>query len=474
MFRDYIREPIDPIPVEYVNTLNRLDNEPDFSLTCLGIAMLRPRIENYKGISGVFKNFNDEISCVRDFIELNGRTWETPVLCYYTYHEKCDERADMMQMLNENGFAVKENIGAFIKEQASLNCFAVYNKEKNFAGIFINSNEIRFYHILISFISLLFPALFEKVPMKRPEDYNIVIALSKTNKDLFIQRIQEAMKPYIMEFRRIMLANLLKGMHEVKIANAFRDVNQARSHVQSAKDTLAEALKSLKDYIMIYEGMKATESYDQPEEELVEYIATNKSIHNLVIRNNKMYFNVATLLNNYNEDAWNSFQRQGYIYDGDYRTELLDVFKTKENRKILLNNIFSECPEFAVKIAGNYSLDIQGCEIRTDRNYDYCTSDPMYKSYLPNPHLKLFGCLGGYEGRVMEALEKRNYIGAIELCCASAGSVNLDETDQTFRPFLGWILSSREKILRRRDGTEMTPEEALIWLIDKEKTNETN
>ena len=93
----------------------------------------------------------------------------------------------------------------------------------------------------------------------------------------------------------------------------------------------------------------------------------------------------------------------------------------------------------------------------------------MFKSYVPNPHLKIFSCLGGYEYKIADELRNRNYIVAVEMCCASAGSVNVEETEQTFRPFLGWIMSSREKILRRKDGVDMTPEEALIYLIDKEK-----
>ena len=75
----------------------------------------------------------------------------------------------------------------------------------------------------------------------------------------------------------------------------------------------------------------------------------------------------------------------------------------------------------------------------------------------------------------MPALRDRNYISAIEICIASAGSINLDEVTQTFRPFLGWVLSSTDKIIQTKDGTAMTPEEALVWLIDnKEKENATD
>jgi len=468
MFRECIATPIDPIPVEYIDTLNRPEGEPDYSLSCLGIAMLRPRIENYSGISGTYRNVNEESACVDEMLEFeyNGH----PTFCYYMYRHPCTDRQRLIDKLAEQGFVVKENIGTFIKDKADIDCFAVYHKEKNFAGIFINSFELRFYHVLISFISLLFPAIFKDQPMKKPEDYNIVVSLSKTTKDLFVQRIQEAVKPYINEFRRLMLGTLLKGMHDVKIRNALNNVQQARNVVDSTKTALATAIKALKGYVVTYEGLKATEAFDQAEEDLIDYLSTNDRVHNLAINNNRLRFTVATYLNNFNEDAWATFRQQGYIFDGEYKQNiLLDVFREEENRKILLNSIFSESPEFAVKVAGNYCLDLQSCEATANRDFDYIAADPIFKTYLPNPHLKIFACLGGYEDRIMDAMEKRNYIGAVELCCASAGSVDLDESDQTFRPFLGWIMTSREKILHRKDGEDMTPEEALVWLIDQKE-----
>ena len=478
MFREYINNPIDPIPVEYVNKLKRISNEPDYSLTCLGIALLKHRIEDYQGIDGVYNSFTLEKDCVANFIEDYKDVDSYPRFCYYAYSVKSNDE-EVKTKLTEHGFEIKESIGALLKDKADTKCIAAYHKTMNCAAIFINSKDIRFYHMLISFLSLLFPNLFAEKPLEE-RDYNIIKALSKTSKNAFTDKIREAVEPYAMEFRRMMLCSLMKRMHEVKIVRAQGDVDSQRNVVRDLSNRYAQAMKQLKDLIVIFEGMKATESYDQAEEDLVEYLATNKLIHNLNIDNNKLTFTVATLLNNYNENAWSTFDDRGYIYDGNYTNDgrhtinLLDVFKKRENRKILLNSIFSAAPEFVVKIAGNYCLNFEECRITTNRNFDYNLADPLYHSYMPNPHLKIFGCLGGYETRVNKALQERNYIGAIEMCCASAGSVDLDETEQTFRPFIGWLMSSREKVLKRKDGNDMTPEEALLYLIDKEKTNETD
>ena len=471
MFRDYINNPIDPIPVEYIKTLTRIYNEPDYSLTCLGIALLKPRMENYEGIGGTYENYSDESTCVDEFIERGKQNNDYPTFCYYMYNSGNNDEAKTR--LKDAGYSVKENIGAFIKSKGNVDCLAVYNAEKNVAGIFINTRSIQYYHLIISFISLLFPNLF-KVPLKKPEEYDIITSLSKTDKKIFVQKIQEAVAPYSLEFKRLMLSGMLKALHADKIDAALRDVNLQRSNIDIIQTQLSDAIKKLKDMIVTYEGLKVTESYDGPEEELVEYLSNNKMIYNMKIDGTKLSFCVATLLNNYNESAWETFNKRGYIYDGEYtdhrtKVDLLPAFKDKANRKILFNSIFVESPEFAVKIAGNYTVNLHDCRITARKDYDYEEASPIFSSYLPNPHLKLFSCLGGYEHRVIKALRDRNYIGAIEMCCASAGSVDLDETEQTFRPFLGWIMSSREKILRRKDGVDMTPEEALVYLIDKEK-----
>lgn len=472
MFRERIEKPIDPIPQIYADKLQRLYNEPDYSLTSLGIALLKSRIENYDGISGVYYSYDNKANAYEDFIERIGLTDTHPLYCYYIYSEDSDVTDIVNEHLSE--FKERQNISAFIKEKSDNDCTVLYHEIKNIVGIFVNSRDFRLYHLLMSFISLYYPSLFAEKKMTE-EDYTIVKSLSNKEKDKFYASIQIVLKPYTIEFRRLQLSSLMKEIHNVKIRNALNNVNNLRSRVTSAEEQLGSFIAQMKEAIMIYEGMKATEQYDQPEATLVEYLANNKDIHGLNISDQYLYFSVTTLLNNFNEQAWRSFSDRGNIYDGEYGTTLLDVFKSRDNRKILLDAIFNEDPDLYIRMAGNYRIDLNQCRVYTSSGYDYENIDPVFKDYMPNPHLKIFECLGGYRDRIMPALRDRNYISAIEICIASAGSINLDEVTQTFRPFLGWVLSSTNKIIQRKDGTAMTPEEALVWLIDnKEKKDATD
>lgn len=471
MFRELVNCPIDPIPLEYVQSLNRIVDEPDYSLSCLGIAMLKPRIENYKGIDGCYRVYSEKAACVKDFIDRYRNINECPLFCYYKY--SYSEGFDQAEIDTELGeFKEKKSISAFVKEKTGSDCLVLYHETKNAVAIMVNANDNRLYHLLLSFVSLYFPSLFKDNPLTE-NDYDLIKSLSKRDKDDFYACIKRMVEQYTIEFRRIQMCNFMKTMHEKKIRNANRDVSNQRDRVSNYEEQYVEAIRCLHDLIVIYEGLKATENYDKAEEDLVEYLAMNKDIHNLVIRDDAIYFTVTTLLSNYNEQAWSTFHDRGFIYDGEYGTRLTsDAFKVRKNREILLNNIFSDSPLLMVKMAGNYKLDLNRYTVSTSSGYDYVEKDPMFKDYIPNPHLALFACLGGYKDKVLNAMMEHNYIAAINLCIASAGSINLDETTQTFRPFLGWLLNSKDKVLVNRDGKEMTPEEALVWLIDNQKVEE--
>ena len=470
MFRELINKPIDPITYDYVQAnMVRLNCEPDYSLTSLGLAMLKKRIPDYKGIAGRYYSYPAKDTAVTDFIEAIKAVDDCPLFCYYRYNSDVDINSYLETSLSE--FKDKKSITAFVKDKTGSDCLVLYHEEKNIVGIFVNSGDIRLYHLMLSFISLYFPSLFKETPLD-DNDYAIIKSLSKKDKNEFYASIKNALAPYAIEFRRLQLVTFMKGLHEVKINAAKNQVESQKVEVQRLESDYSGAISILRRLIVEYEGLKATESYDGAEEDLVEYLTMNSDVRCLSLRDNRLFFAITGRLNNYNVDAWNTFSRRGTIYDGEYGTRLPEVFKSVDNRKLLLDNIFSEEPLLTVKMCGNYCLRFEDCRVTCEGRYNYTDYDPIFESYMPNPHIYYHACLGGYKDRVMQALKQRNYIGAIELCVASTGSVNLDETTMTFRPFLGQLLSSKQKVLINKEGQEMTPEEALVWLADQKKEEE--
>ena len=439
MFRDTVNL-IDPIPDSYVRSLNRLENEPDYSLTCLGIAMLKSRIADYKGVNGIYYGYPRISRCIEDLERRLGHMdTECPNLLYYKYTNEGD--IDLAKArLTELGFTITEKISALIKQKSNIESILASKESENCAVVFIKSSDMRFYHMIIAFISILFPWYFKDSPVSEDEKL-IIQTLNKTSKDDFVFKIQEILKPMAAEFRKLTLCNILKSIHQQKIR----------------------------------QGLKATEQYDQAEQEFVDYIATDKRIYDMKVDGNSLTFNVASIISAYDVDAWKSYAvrtGEGSILDGKYGIPLLEVFKTRQNRAKLLNNIFSESPIIAVKTSGHFKINFETNDGQAPRNYRFDNGDsPIFRDRLCNPHLYNFGCMGHRRTEIIrEELRNRNYIGAFAAMSASVENINMSEVSQNLRPFLGWILSTDKKIiLNLETGEDMTPEEALVYLVDKEK-----
>lgn len=473
MFRDTVNL-IDPIPDSYVRSLNRLDNEPDYSLTCLGIAMLKPRIADYKGVAGVYYSFSSIRRCISDLeTHLGHMDTECPNLLYYRYTSEGDIETAKTR-LTELGFTITEKISALIKQKSNIESVLASKEDENCAVVFIKSSDMRFYHMIIAFISILFPWYFREYPVNDDEKL-IVQTLNKTSKDDFVVKLQEILKPMAAEFRMLTLRNILKGLHQQKIRHANDELNAARENVRAYEQELRIREQTAHDCLVRLEGLKATEQYDQAEQEFVDYIATDERIYDMKVDGNTLSFNVASLITAYDADAWRSYAErtgEGTVLDGKYGSTLREVFKTRQNRAKLLNNIFSESPTIAVKTSGHFYINFETNDGQATRHYRFDNGDsPIFRDRLCNPHLYNFGCMGTRRSEtIRQELRNRNYIGAFAAMSASVENVNMSEVSQNLRPFLGWILSSDKKIIRNLEtGEDMTPEEALVYLVDKEK-----
>ena len=59
------------------------------------------------------------------------------------------------------------------------------------------------------------------------------------------------------------------------------------------------------------------------------------------------------------------------------------------------------------------------------RGYDYNES---CDTYIPNPHIDRYSCLGNYERTMNERLMENDAIGAIEQCISSCKSLNFSDS----------------------------------------------
>ena len=112
-----------------------------------------------------------------------------------------------------------------------------------------------------------------------------------------------------------------------------------------------------------------------------------------------------------------------------------------------------------LRICAAYTADM-----RTGLNaLKNCSFPAESKTYLPNPHIQQFGCIGTYAGRFQEYMQRKDYVGAIDQAAVSARNLNFYDS-----PVIGALAKDLSntaiKCMEKPDGSLLTPKEAIIEL----------
>ena len=94
------------------------------------------------------------------------------------------------------------------------------------------------------------------------------------------------------------------------------------------------------------------------------------------------------------------------------------------------------------------------------RAFQHYSFPPESCTYLPNPHIQHFGCIGTYAGRFQEYMQKKDYVGAIEQAAVSGRNLNFYDST-VMSTFAKELSHTQIKCIEKPDGTLLAPLEAI-------------
>lgn len=355
------------------------------------------------------------------------------------------------------GWTNKEDIKAYFETIGNTQLIVLVDEENVRACIAVYKLRMSIYHHLQGFIRRYLPALF-KDQNYTEEETRLAQSFSKTSSSDYARIIKEIVtkqyKPHVLRFRTI---DIYRRAREAEIERAKSKIEEQKARVENYSADLIRAHKEHQQALTYLQGLLTRQKTDKNSEELYEFLCHNPNIEVIRTEENEMDIIIRTTLDFFDADIAEEYIDNGVILEyGSY----VDGFEDEDDRRLLLENIFSNKANLKIKMCAFYRLNLLGnVSVRAGYNYP-----PEYNDCLPNPHLQEHACLGSYAQYINTKLKDGDVIGAIEQCLASASSVNVDETDLTFKPMLEWLYESDEEILINEDGRSMTPIEALNWL----------
>ena len=468
MFSSYVSELIPPLTRSYFSQLSHAYNEKDYVLSFVGLALFRTRIEGYNGIQGFITNTTcpSQEKCEQ---LITARKADSSKNVGILYNECFLNQAaidELTTRMKDQGCEEVPSIKAYIKQELGMDAFAAFiHRETNTAFVFSGTTNVSVYHLTWAFIPVLFPEVFKDKPITEKE-LQILKSLCHKSSSKFVSLISEALMPMRVDILREELESCFATFRQGRIDKQRREIESVKSNMDDLLSRYLDYSQKYDEEMLILEGlMRRNGDAKDEEEEIIEYLAKHPNLDDIQYRDGKIFCLIKTYLTNVDPAKFEVAASRRDIYEG-YRVK--EPFDSKQNRKVLLDALFKDPnPKLYVKIRSHITLDIARCYMDTVRG-ELTTNGGDIDNYLTNPHFKLHACPGQNREQIIQCLRHGDIQGAVECSIAATGSVNIGETDLTFRPFVASILASNKKIIYCTDGTDMTPTEALLWLLNKQ------
>ena len=407
------------------------------------------------------------------------------ILRVHSFEGTAEDNTAMFDLLDNDalskvlsGYVVVPEIAKFL-EQKKLRARFYVNTEDYSAIVFIERIEIKKWHLLQSFLPRYFPTLFNDKPLT-DDELKLLKSLTNRYAPAYEDCIEEITARF--DFRTTQIRNVLTGFETHVERQKLLSVKQ---EIESVQYRIDDFRVRFQQYYQDLERLRITElglieklnrgnNDNDGDSELVEYFLCNKSLNLVSARNGLIEFIVSTVISNYDPDLFESIikNRNSFFFQDcydNYGRKYENKELTDDRIELLMRAIF-ETQQLKLRVCAVYYLNFETGDYGARRGYEYPTS--ILKTHTPNQHIQHYACLGNNERIISEAMLNRDYIAAISACCASAGNMNMSESNTgTF--FMTEICSNNPgKIIQMPDGTCMTPLDAVKWLEEQNATKE--
>jgi len=386
-------------------------------------------------------------------ISLNGNTNNIQVVL---------DKFDTIHQIND-GFHSRADITAYLKEMAAVRVYV--NERQKYTIILVANLNIRVYHLLQCMVPNYCPWFFDANRKLTAKEIELSRAAARTNPADYERLIQELSEE--VDFRSYLIKTMV-GDFERRSLSAMidreRDINRSiYAEIEENVRRYNEFMRRINESNLKILGMETALNAVGDHSELMDFFTSNKCLVPFSGDDEGFSFGVQTYLTNFDPDAYQAISgnRNSYIYDcNSVYPELNDT----NNRKKLLDAIFSDDPLIRVKMCGYYRIMSYG-EVSTRSHFNYPTD---FARYIRNPHLHYHSCLGGHQSVIRQCLQDHDVIGAVSQCICSAGSVNVNEGISA-KYFIEELMNATEAVVELPDGSCVTPIGALKWLNDQEE-----
>ena len=323
--------------------------------------------------------------------------------------------------------------------------------------IFLDRLDTRIFHAVQTMIPRYLPRLFEGSPLSGDEIELLKSLCSNTpgEYERLIEQFSEK-----LDMRREIIITRLKGFEMAYERERVQQVTEVIETHQQEYQTLLHDLRrtvnTIQEQQIILAGLQCRID-GGGDSELMDYFICNKNLSLIRVNGTELEFVVHGYADIYDEDAFDTYagNLDSCLYS-DINGSLSKVGMQGLYRAIFRNGAYR------LRMCAAYRVDMRN-SIKPVMDYVFPAES---QTYLPNPHIQNFGCIGGYAIRFAEYMNNRDYLGAIDQAAVSARNLNFHDSP-VMKKLATALFRTNIKCVEDAAGNLMTPREAIKKLEEE-------
>ena len=366
-----------------------------------------------------------------------------------------------------NQFVEIKKIHDFYKDAFYVRC--IVNDEKKIAILYIINCDTRKLHYVQCSLPAVLRWFFDPEKGLSDDEMKLIRSFMNSSSEEYMSILDKMIEEYNLEEGRI--HSILHGFETIRIDKQIASIKQNIEASEYSIKRYSEAIHSeslnLEDLNYRLAGYMNAKLDDTGETtELEEYFLCNKSVNLENGDESGMVFVATGYLTYFDDDQAYAMIRnnKGIIESAIAGINTSRLKISSGNIRKLMKKIFVD-REYKLRICGAYQFS-SNSGVTGLSGYSY---PAKFRTYMPNPHLDRYSCLGDNRAAIERHLREGDYVYGVEQCVSSCISLNLVDTSVMIE-FVKRICSDRaeDKFIELPNGEIVSPVEACV-LINKEE-----
>lgn len=361
-----------------------------------------------------------------------------------------------------------EKMTQFYEE--SFQCSGFVNEGKKQSVVFVGYYNTTVWHYLQCGLVVMLPWWFgkDKEHSVEPVEMEMIRGLAEKNPSIYLDKITEISKQF--DFRSSFISEQLRGIEKAKYVRIKEDLEREISHwnseINRMSEHISEIVKTIDDKNIKLAGVMLKMNDAEGDHEIENYFLNSRGIELDSVRGDGSQivftaFGYCVL----NDDSKNELSddldnERSVFYMGNFGI-------SNDDRKKFFKYVFIDeilkirfCAKFALELPGGITaLSHEGF-------------GPEFDTYMPNPHIQRYGCIGKYAEILSQLNANSEYLEMLDYTIPSATTWTVSDgaVNEVFVP---WLFLDNPNVNNRcielPDGKVVTPKSAINWIHKHEE-----